>query len=82
MQAGHGSRAEKHIVLIFPFSAAYRTSQDQPDVAEGTLQFDMKAKERPRDDQLTKIAGELDTQSRACPDPEEDDLLALMDKAF
>ena len=47
--------------------------------ALGTLEFDMKAKGRKRDEHIDKIVGELNINENE--EDEEDDLLALMDKA-
>ena len=49
--------------------------------SEDTIEFDMKGTRRNRDNQLEKIMGELCLETESTDTTDEDDLLALMDRA-
>ena len=49
--------------------------------SEDTIEFDMKGTKRKRDNQLEKIMGELCLETESTDTTDEDDLLALMDRA-
>ena len=46
---------------------------------QGAIQFDMKGAGRIRDEHIEKLVGELNIEDDE--EPDDDDLLALMDKA-
>ena len=61
---------------------SYKTTESEKVTKpEGTIEFDMKGTRRKRDNQLEKIMGELCLETESTDTTDEDDLLALMDRA-
>ena len=80
---------EKNDPLIHKSRSSSKDNDNKEDasdkyISDNALEFDMKGSGRKRDIHLEKIAGELSLEpnpSKKGQNEDEDDLLALMDKA-